>query len=185
MNMNQKTTKFTGEEYIQIGNVAKPFWECGNSEQPPKFVIFMGGVGVGKTTIRRQEYSTGYVNFEFGEIYNAIKKEFGEDNPKLTSYASMASDMILRESLESKKNIVIEIIGDSYEVITPVIDKMKEIGYEIEIKAINCDLEEAYKRHLNAIKEDPEYLSAHFTQEANLSFFYHQLELGEMPETGE
>ena len=40
---------------------------------------------------------------------------------------------------------------------------------------------EAYKRHLNAVKEDPEYLSAHFTQEATLSFFYQQLELGEMP----
>ncbi len=185
MNNNEKVTQFTGEEYIQIGKVAKPFWENGNSEQPPKFVIFMGGVGVGKTTIRRQEYSAGYVNFEFGEILNAIKKEFGEDNPKLTSYISMASDMILKESLESRKNIVIEIIGDNYDVIIPLIDKIKEIGYEIEIKAINCDPVEAYKRHLNAVKEDPEYLSAHFTQEPTLSFFYRQLELGEMPKTSE
>jgi hypothetical protein len=176
-----KVAQFTGEEYIKIGEVAKPFWEKGVSENPPKFVIFMGGVGSGKTTIRRQEYATGYVHFEFGEILNAIKKAFGEDNPKLSSYAAMASDMILRESLENKKNIVIEIIGENKDLIDPLINKMKEIGYELSLKFINCDPAEAYKRHLNAVKEDPEYLSAHFTQEATLSFFYQQLELGEMP----
>lgn len=176
-----KVAQFTGEEYLKIGEVAKPFWEKGVSENPPKFVIFMGGVGSGKTTIRRQEYATGYVHFEFGEIFNAIKKKFGEDNPKLSSYASMASDMILRESLENKKSIVIEIIGDNYDVITPVIDKMKENGYEVSVKGITCDPAEAYKRHLKAVKEDPEYLSAHFTQEATLSFFYQQFELDEMP----
>lgn len=93
----------------------------------------------------------------------------------------MASDMILRESLENKKSIVIEIIGDNYDVITPVIDKMKENGYEVSVKGITCDPAEAYKRHLKAVKEDPEYLSAHFTQEATLSFFYQQFELDEMP----
>jgi len=176
-----KVAQFTSKEYLKIGEIAKPFWERGISENPPKFVVFMGGPGSGKTTIRRQECATGYVHFEFGEILNAIKKEFGEDNPKLSSYASMASDMILRESLENKKNIVTEIIGDNYDVISPVIDKMKEKGYEVSVKGITCDPAEAYKRHLKAIEDDPEYLSVHFTQEATLSFFYQQLELGEMP----
>lgn len=177
----QKITQFTGEEYKKISEVAKPFWEKSISENPPKFVIFMGGVGVGKTTMRRQDYAIGYVNFEFGEILNAIKKEFGEDDPKLSSYAALASDMILSESLEKRKNIVIEIIGENYDVISPVIDKMKEIGYEVSVQGITCDPAEAYKRHLKAVKEDPEYLSAHFTQEVTLAFFYQQLELGKMP----
>lgn len=185
MNNNQKTTKFTGEEYIQIGNVAKPFWECGNSERPPKFVIFTGGVGSGKTTIRKHDYPTGYVHFEFGEIYTALKKEFGEDNPKLSSYSSLASDLILRESLENKKNIVIELIGDNKEIIETLMNKLKDIGYEVSIQFIYCDPVEAYKRHVNAVKEDPEYLSVHFTQEATLSFLYQQLELGEMPKISE
>src|SRR3990167_3567091 len=101
-----------------------------------------------RTSIRRR------LSPFLGEILNAIKKEFGEDNPKLSSYAAMASDMILRESLENKKNIVIEIIGDNYDVITPVIDKMKENEYEVSVKGITCDPAEAYKRHLNAVKED-------------------------------
>ena len=181
MNSIKKNIQFSSEEYTEIGNIAKPFWENGISEKTPKFVIFMGGVGVGKTTIRRQKYSEGYVNFEFAEILNAIKTEFGEDNPKLTGYAQLAGDMILQESIEAKKNIVIEIIGENYDVVIPVINKIEEIGYKVEIQAIGCDPEEAYKRHVKAVKEDPEYLSAHFTQEATLSFFYHQFELGEIP----
>jgi len=176
-----KGSQFTSEEYLKISELAKLFWEKGISENPPKLVIFMGGVGSGKTTIRKQKYSTGYVHFEFGEIFNTIKKEFGEDNTKLSSYATMASYMILGESLENRRNIVIEIIGDNYDIITPVIDKMKEKGYEVLLKSITCDIAEAYERHLNAVKEDSDYLSAYFTQETTLSFFYQQLELGKMP----
>lgn len=180
-NDEEKVTHFTSDEYLKIGEIAKPFWEKGISEQPPKFVIFTGGTGSGKTTIRRHDYPTGYVHFEFGEILNAIKKEFGEDNPKLGSYASLASDLILRESLEKKKNIVIEIIGDNKEIIETLMDKLKDIGYETTIKFIFCDPVEAYTRHIGAVKSDPDYLSVYFTQEATLSFLYQQLELGKLP----
>lgn len=177
----QKTVQFSADEFIKIGGIAKPFWENGLSEKPPKFVIITGGVGSGKTTIRRKDYATGYVHFEFGEIYNAIKKEFGKDNPKLESYVALASNLILQESLENKKNIVTEILGENQEVIDPVINKLKEIGYEVELKFIFCDPVEAYKRHLKAVKEDADYLSVYFTQELTLSSFYQQLELGNMP----
>ena len=181
--MNEKTVQLSSEDFAQLEKVAISFSNNGKSETPPKFVIFTGGVGSGKTTIRKQDYFENYVNFEFGEILNAIKKEFGDDNPKLNAYISLTCDMILDESLGSKKNIVIEIIGDNYDVITPVIDKVKELGYEISIQAITCDPEEAYKRHLNAVKADPEYLSAHFTQEATMTFLYKKLGLGNLPQT--
>lgn len=177
----QKVVNFSGEEFIKIGEIAKPFWERGVSDNPPKFVIFMGGVGAGKTTIRREKYAEGYVHFEFGEIYTAIKKAVGESDPKLDSYVALASDLILRESISAKKNIVTEIIGDNAATITPVIDKMKEIGYGISIQGITADIAESRKRHLKAVEEDKDYLSAYFTQEATLSAFYHQLGLGSMP----
>lgn len=180
-NNEQKVMQFSWDEYMKIIEFAKQFLENGISENPPKFVIFIGGVGSGKTTIRRQKFANGYVNFEFGEIYNATEKEFGEDNARLSDYAALASDMILKESIEGKKNIVVEIIGENKEVIDPVVNKMKDIGYDISIQAIYCDPVEAYERHIKAVKEDKKYLSAHFTQEATLSFFYNQLNLGKMP----
>lgn len=85
----------------------------------------MGGVGAGKTTIRRQQFVDGFVHFDFGEIYNAFKKTFGADEPRLLDYVVMAGSMILNESINEKKNIVIEIIGESADLITPVIGSMK------------------------------------------------------------
>ncbi len=176
-----RLVQFSGEEYIKIGEIAKPFWENGVSENPPKLVVLTGGVGSGKTTIRRQKYSVGYVNFDFGDILAAVKKTVGEDDPKLFSYVSLACNLILRESIEAKKNIVIEIIGENKEVLDTLIDGMSKVGYKVSFVFIACEPTEAYKRHVKAVGEDPDYLSAHFTQEATLAFFYDQLGLGEMP----
>lgn len=177
-----KVTTLSGEEFLKIGEVARSFWENGESGTPPQFVVFMGGVGSGKTTIRRQQFAKGYVHFDSGEIYTAFKKRFGKDHPRLNEYVAVASDMIFRESMEAKKNIVIEIIGDSYEAITPVIDKMRDAGYNISVQGITCDIAEAYKRHLKAVSEDWDYLSSYFTQEATLAPFYAHFELGTVPD---
>jgi len=179
-NSQQKTVQPSGDEFVKLGEIAKRFWERGISANPPKFVVFMGGVGSGKTTIRREKFSEGYVNFDAGEINNYSEKEFGKDNPKLESLTTWVCGTILEKSINERKNIVIEIIGDSKEVITPVIDKMIEIGYKVELIPVYCGVEVAYVRHLNAVKEDKEYLSSYFTQEATLYFFYQLLQLGKM-----
>src|SRR3989344_1628160 len=180
-----KVLNFTGEEYLEVGEIAKPFWEQGVTENLPKFVIYMGGVGSGKTTMRRHHQSSGYVHFDFGEICIAMEKGFGKDNPKLPNYELLAGSMILQESVEAKKNIVIEIIGDDEKLFIPVIKKMKEIGYETSLQFIACKPEDAYGRHLKAVEEDKDYISSFYTQEATLSFFYEQLQLGKMPEAVE
>jgi len=180
-NNNGKVVHFSGDEYLKINSIIRPLLDIGRSEEQPQFVILMGGVGSGKTTVRRQRYNTDYVNFDFGEIFNILKKEFGTDNSKLTGYTSMASDLILQESLKSKKNIVVEIIGDRKDVIDPVINGMTILGYKASVQFVSCDPAEAYNRHLKAVKEDNSYFSAFHTQEVTLSFFYHHLKLGKMP----
>jgi hypothetical protein len=83
-----KLAEFTGEEFIQIGEIARPFWERGTSENPPKFVIVMGGIGAGKTTLRRLKYAEGYVHFDYSEICGAIAQAVGRNNDRLTSYVN-------------------------------------------------------------------------------------------------
>ena len=179
----QKAVQFSTDEFRIISDVAMSFLQRGVSENPPKFVIFMGGVGVGKTTIRREKYAEGYVHLDFGEIHLALEKTIGKSRQRLAEYALFASDIILRESINDKKNIVIEIIGDSYDLIVPVIEKMKDIGYKLDIVGLTGDIAECRQRPLKAVEEDPDYISAHFTQEPTLSVFYSQLELGNMPKT--
>lgn len=174
----EKHVQFSGEEFLKISEVAQSFVEKGASDKPPRFIILMGGIGSGKTTLRRKNYGNGFVHFEPGDIYAAMKKVMGKDNPRISVYCAFASDLILKESLEEKKNIVIEIIGDTVLMI-PIIEKIKEIGYKVHIQAVTADVAESYKRHLKAVEEDPDYLSAYFTQEATLSTLAHQLGLGE------
>jgi len=176
-----KTTTVSGEDYIKIGEIAESFLKNGISETSPKLVIFTGGVASGKTTIIKKDFSDGYVHFDYGATYTALKNIFGQDNPKLQSFVSIVCNMVLKESLEEKKNIVIEIIGDNEEILGTLIDGMKNIGYEVSLNAIYCDVDEALLRHRKAVEDDPDYLSSYFTQEATLLFFYQELKLGKMP----
>src|SRR3989344_310301 len=52
------------EETARIRGVIDSFVQKGTSDQPPHLVIFTGGVGAGKTTIRRKQYANGYVHCE-------------------------------------------------------------------------------------------------------------------------
>lgn len=178
---NQRMLQLTPDEYIQIRKIVDLFLEKGLSVNPPQFVIITGGIASGKTTLRRQKYSDGYVNFEFGEICNVIKEEFEQNNTKLTDYVVLICDAILNESIEAKKNIVIEIIGDNKEILDLIVNKMKSVGYEVSIEFVFCDPTEAYKRHLKAVETDRNYQSVHFTDAATLSFIYRKFGLGELP----
>ena len=178
-----KITNFNEEEYRKILNITELFCEKGASENPPKFVILTGGVGSGKTTIRRKDYGKGYVNFDFGEILSACTEAFGKGESRLESVIKLTCDMILGQSIDQKKNIVIEIMGAHEDEFMPVVNGMTKLGYDTSFVFIDCPPAEAYTRHLKAVEEDQGYWSSYFTQEGTLSFFYEHLGLGELPDS--
>lgn len=187
MNNNQQNdTKdgfvvYTPDEFKKVLEIAGSFYKEGRIDNPPKLAIIMGGVGSGKTTIRKDKYGNGYVNLDIGDVSTAIKKEFGENNPKFINLATTTFKLILNNIFDEKKNIVIEIIGDNAEVIDKLLDGFKKIGYDIHWVFIYCDPVEAYKRHVKAVKNDPDYLSAFYTQDVVLAYLFEYLELGEYP----
>ncbi len=165
---------YSHEEIVKIIEIAESFWKNVNPENTPTLALYTGGVGSGKTTVRRQECGTGFVNLDIGEIHAAMKKTFGEDNPKLMAYSILAADLILKSSLKEKKNLAIEIIGNDADEILTLLDKMKEIGYETSIRYVDCDPAEAYSRHLKAVEEDEDYMSSYFTQGDLIKLFDEQ-----------
>lgn len=177
----QKISTFSGDEYLKVGSVAKSFFEKIPSSNPPKFVVLMGGIASGKTTIRRAEFSKDYVNLDFGEVDTALRNFMGKGHPRGIEYCMLACDIILKECVLEKKNMIIEIIGDNYNQLAPVLEKMKEIGYEVQARTIISDVVESYKRHLLATKEDKNYISSYYTQEPTLAIFFNYFGLGEMP----
>lgn len=174
-------SSLSGDEYLKIVETIKPILESVKSSNSPKFVFITGGIGSGKTTIRRHEFSKDYINFDFAEIGKAIEKAFGEKHPRLMDYSFWACDMILGDSITNHKNIIIELIGDNADQITILATKMKELGYEVNVNGIICDVAEAYKRHKKATAEDKDYMSCYFSAELTLMSLYTHLGLGKVP----
>lgn len=178
---NYVVIKFGPEEYGRLGKIAESFTEKGISPDVPEFVILTGGIASGKTTSRRKFFAEGYVNLDYWDIYLAVEKEFGEGDPKLIGFGSLVGDMILYESIEARKNIVIEIVGSEESILKPVLDGMRDVGYKLIMQLVLCDPVQAYKRHLNAVASDKDYQSAYYTERPTLSFFYSYFKLGEIP----
>lgn len=78
-NKLQQSLNLTDEEVAQLTEIVKPFWEKGESQNPPQLVILTGSVASGKTTMRRQKFNGGYVQFEYGDVYTLIKKVINAD----------------------------------------------------------------------------------------------------------
>lgn len=80
---------------------------------------------------------------------------------------------------------MVEIIGDNYDQVSILINKMKEVGYEINLNTVTCDVKEAYQRHIKATKEDKDYISSYFSDELTLLSIYTYFGLGEVPSVRE
>jgi len=160
------------EEFSKVKGIIDPLLALGATSDNPQFAILMGGVGSGKTTTRKKDYSDGYVQFDYGEIQIAVQNFFGEDNINISGFTSLACLLLLNEAISQKKNMVIEVIGDDKYPLEPVIDGMIALGYKVTMKFVECDPVEAYKRHLKDVADDMDYISAYYTQGPTLSFFY-------------
>lgn len=134
----------------------------------PKIIIVTGGNGAGKTTHIRENYSKGFVIINAEEIYRNVMifDDFGE---KSRMIVDPIGALIAERAVRERRNIVLEMLGDTIESIDPIINAMTLIGYKVDVNYINSDMEESYERHLKAVKEDRGYVPTYYSQD------YHRL----------
>lgn len=134
------------------------------SDTKPKFILITGGVGSGKTTMRKQKYNDGYVVIDGGEIFRFLANDKDSDDiePFLPSIDAIGC-RIARKAINERRNIVVEIIGANFDETKEVIDTMTKLGYDAEVIFVDCDPAQARQRHLKAIQTDKLYLSCYFT----------------------
>lgn len=131
----------------------------------PRFVLFMGTIGSGKTTIRRQKYTNGYVHIDASEIFAQLTGGKYYDFPgEFQEKLELLGSTMAKKAVNEKKNIVMEIIGDSFDMGVSIAKGLKSIGYIVEVNTITCDREEGWKRHKKACETDINYVSAFYTQ---------------------
>jgi len=139
------------------------------TDKQPQFVLFMGGVASGKTTMRRQQYAKGYVHIDAAEIFAQLTggQYAAFPGAYLAELESLGSKLA-KDAVNAKKNIVMEIIGDSLEMQQAIAEAVSSIGYSVHAQVLTCSVEEAQRRHKHACDTDVNYISAYYTQ------VYHQ-----------
>lgn len=134
-------------------------------DSDPTFVLIMGGVGAGKTTLRKAKFSKGYVVIDAGQLFANLggteNHQFGTD---FEEPMDLIGGVLVSQAIKERRNIVTEIIGASVEEVKSINDAMKSVGYKTSLQHVQCDVTEAYNRHLNAVNTDPIYISSYYSQ---------------------
>lgn len=137
INVGDKTDRYFDDSSISHG-------------EPPHIVILMGGPASGKTTIRTQGYSTGYVLVDAAEIFlNLSRGEFFPFPAAFEEPMQIIGRFVARRAISERRHIVTELIGADIDPTTALIEAMLAIGYRMDIQPITCDIEEAQRRNLS------------------------------------
>ncbi len=116
----------------------------------PIAVILMGGVATGKTTLRKQQYSRGYVVIDAADIFLSLSKgEVLSFPDALEEPLNQIGRLVAKRALFERRNIVTEIIGAEYEPTTRLVEALKGAGYRAEMVFVSCGLGESFKRSAN------------------------------------
>lgn len=117
----------------------------------PEAVVFMGGVASGKTTLRQQDYSRGYVTIDAAELFHHLSRDLGMlDFPDaLLQPLQMIGPLIARRAISQRRNIVTEILGTDPASTQALIGALGQAGYRVKVIAVACSLEEQLRRNEN------------------------------------
>ena len=128
----------------------------------PVAVIISGGVCAGKTTVRKQKYSTGYVLIDAADIFLSLSR--GEYLPFPDAFQEpmdLIGGLVATRALFERRNIVTEIVGSEVEPVAQLIDALRSIGYGVRGEVITLDVAEAVRRNES---RDDDNISAYFAE---------------------
>jgi hypothetical protein len=144
------------------------------------WVLFTGGVGAGKTTIRREKYAhSGYVTLDAAEIFIRLCRGRYVAFPPPPEERDLAEALeligygIALRAVRERRNVVTELIGASSEPLETLIDGIRGAGYHCEVSYVHCDVQEAWKRNL---ARGDDNISAYYIEP-----FHHRWILAEIP----
>ncbi|OGR70808.1 MAG: hypothetical protein A2089_06240 [Elusimicrobia bacterium GWD2_63_28] len=134
-------------------------------------MLVTGCIGAGKTTLRRQKFGDGYVHLDAAEIFAMFTEGKYYDFPGIfRNELDTVGLKIAQRTMAERKNIVMEILGDTDGPLQAVAEAMHSVGYKVNLSCVACPLEECQKRHKYACDTDVNYVSAYHTQAFHLKW---------------
>jgi GTPase SAR1 family protein len=139
-----------------------------NTEKP-KLVLILGAVAVGKTTLRRQKYTSGYTYIDAGDIFIELSKGEYYDFPShLEQKMIEKGRKLMKDSIKKRHNIVLEFPGSEYDSVEEIINLAKQLGYECSLEMLQCDIELAWERNINRGDDN---ISSYYYEQYHLDWF--------------
>jgi hypothetical protein len=133
------------------------------SQDEPVCVILMGITGAGKTSIKNLKYAAIHVVVDIGAIFLNLSRgktyRFGEAFEREMQTIGCE---VAYKAISERRNMVLEIIGESSEDAIRLVATMRQAGYKVQLVYVECEVDEAYIRHIRGSVEN---VSAGLTQE--------------------
>lgn len=126
-----------------------------------EIVIIMGPICAGKTTLRRQKYSSGHVLVDAAQIFidlGGIDLDF--PSTLLEPMEAVGAE-VARRAVAGRMNIVTEIVGAQGDLIIGLIDEMRAAGYQVKLECVTLDLPACLEREKGRTQDN---VSAHYSE---------------------
>ena len=105
------------------------FDESSLAQGKPCLVLILGGVSVGKTTVRKTHFSQGYVLLDAAEIFlNLSRGEYYDFPEAFQEPMELIGELVATRAVRERRNIVTEMLVDAIEPVVAVMDAMKSLG---------------------------------------------------------
>lgn len=128
----------------------------------PRWVLIAGGVCAGKTRLRREKYTQGFVTLDAAEIFLRLCRGGYYDFPSVFEEAvDLIGYGIARRAVRERRSVVTEIIGAELEPTKRLIEAIKAAGYRCELIGVTSDVQEAWERN---IRRSADNISAYYTE---------------------
>jgi len=166
-----------------------------STNQQPQAVVITGGVAAGKTTMRREKYSKGYVVLDACEIFlNLCRGQYQDFPGKLEEQMELIGNSVARRIFHERRNFVTEIIGADYDSVKQLIGAIIEAGYKADVVYVDCDPVIAFDRALkraNALENEvkqakgkiSDCVSAYYTEYLHYRWILANVQPGERKAT--
>lgn len=156
---------------IDIDTEAGRFFDDSSlpADGQPVVVFLLGGVGSGKSTIRQQQFASGYVLLDAATIFLnlTLPARIAFPDKELDEPLNAIGLAVAARAVREGRRIVVECIGLEVGPISAAIDSLKSKGYKVEAQFVDCDVEEAWKRNLNRGEDN---ISAYYLEPYHLSW---------------
>jgi hypothetical protein len=137
------------------------FHDDSRTNEKPKIVIICGGICSGKTTLRRRDYSAGYVVLDAAEIFLSLSRGEYYDFPSIFEEPlDQIGQLIAMNAFQEGRNLVTEVIPLKFD-LEAVIEAIKKVGYSVTLIQVDCDPEVGWQRNLDRGEDS---ISAAFTE---------------------